>query len=53
MQIWTSLSEEDEKEEAEEENILAVWQLSGLVLSRCFLASLGVFFVMKTLENER
>jgi len=24
------------------ENILAVWQLSGSVLSRCFLAPLGV-----------
>ena len=42
-QIWTSPSEE----------VLAVWQLSGSVLSRCFLAPLGVFFVMKTLENER
>jgi len=26
---------------------------SGLILSRCFLAQLGVFFVMKTLEDER
>jgi len=33
-------------------NILAVWRLSGTVLSRCFLAPLGVFFVMKTLKNE-
>ena len=32
------------------ENILAVQWLSGLVLSRCFLAPLGVFFVMKTLK---
>jgi len=32
---------------------LAVWRLSGLVLSRCFLAPLGVFFVMKTLEKEQ
>jgi len=34
-------------------NILAVWRLSGSVLSRCVLAPLGVFFVMKTLEKER
>jgi len=34
-------------------NILAVWRLSGSVLSRCFLAPLGVLFVMKTLEDER
>ena len=34
-------------------NILAVWWLSGSVLSRCFLAPLGVFFVMQTLEDER
>jgi len=33
-------------------NILAVWQLSGLVLSRCFLAPLGVLFVMKTFKDE-
>ena len=33
--------------------ILAVWQLSGLVLSRCFLVLLGVLFIMKTLEDER
>ena len=34
------------------ENILAVWWLSGSVLSQCFLVPLGVFFVMKTRENE-
>jgi len=34
-------------------NILAVWRPSGSVLSRCFVAPLGVFFVTKTLENER
>ena len=34
-------------------DILAVWRLSGSVLSRCFLAPLGVLFVMKTLEDER
>ena len=27
--------------------------LAGSVLSRCILASLGVLFVMKTLEDER
>ena len=26
---------------------------SGSVLSRCILAPLGVFFIMKTLEDER
>ena len=30
----------------------SVWRLSGSVLSRCFLATLGVLFVMKTLEDE-
>jgi len=33
--------------------ILAVWQLSGSVLSRRFLVPLGVLFVMKTLKDER
>jgi len=33
-------------------NILAVWRLSGLVLSRCFLHH-WVLIVMKTLEDER
>ena len=32
---------------------MAVWRLSGSVLLRCFLAPLGVLFVMKTLEDER
>ena len=32
---------------------MAVWWLSSSVLSQCFLAPLGVFFVMKTLEDER
>jgi len=32
---------------------LAVWRLSGSVLSQCFLAPLGVLFDMKTLEDER
>ena len=46
MQIWTALLEEEE-----EEDILAVWKLSALVLLRCFTAPLGVLLVMKTLEN--
>ena len=33
--------------------ILAVWQLSGLVLLWGLLAPLGMLFVMKTLEDER
>ena len=41
------------KKKKKKENILAVWRLSGSVLSRGFLAPLGVFFVMKTLEDER
>jgi len=32
--------------------ILAIWRLSGSVLSRYFLAPLGVVFVTKTLEDE-
>ena len=40
MQIWTSLSEEEEEEE-EEESL------------QCFLAPLGVLFIMKALEDER
>ena len=38
--------------EEEEEDILAIWQLSGLVLSWCFFIPLGVLFIMKTLEDE-
>jgi len=34
------------------ENTLAVLWLSGSVLSRCFLAPLGMLFVMKTLKDE-
>ena len=30
-----------------------IWRPSGLVLSQCFLAPLGVLFIMKTLEDER
>ena len=44
-QIWTSPSGEEEEEEEEEEerkkNILAVWWLSGSVLSRCFFSATG------------
>ena len=36
-------------EDEEEENILAIWWLSGLV--RTFMP-LGVLFVMKTIEDE-
>jgi len=42
-----------EEEEEIKKNILAVWQLSGSILLRCFLAPLGVLFIMKTLEDER
>ena len=48
-QIWTSLPEVEEKKK----NVLAIRQLSGSVLSRCFLVPLGVLFVMKTLKDER
>jgi len=34
-------------------NILAFWRLSGSVLSRCFLAPLGVIFAMKTPEFDK
>jgi len=34
------------------ENNLAIWQLSGSVLLRCFFVPLGVLFIMKTLEDE-
>jgi len=44
---------EDEEEEERKKNILAVWWLSGSVLSWCFLAPLGVLFVMKTLQDEQ
>ena len=33
--------EEEEEEERKKENILAIWRLSGSVLSRCFLVPLG------------
>jgi len=41
------------KKKEKKKNILAVWRLSGSVLSQCILAPLGVFFVMKTLKDER
>jgi len=44
---------EKEKKKKKKKKILAIWRLSDSVLSRRFLAPLGVFFVMKTLENER
>jgi len=40
------------KKKKKKKKFLAVWRLSGSVVSRCFLAPLGVVFVMKTLENE-
>ena len=46
-QIWTSPYEEEEEEDDDEE------EGGGSVLLRCFLAPLGVLFVMKTLEGER
>ena len=51
--IWTSLSEEEEKEEKEEEKEEETQELSGSVLSQCFLAPLGVLFAVETLEDER
>ena len=33
--------------------ILAIWRLSGLVLSRCFFMPVGMLFIMKTLEDEQ
>ena len=44
--------EEEEEEETKKKTILAVWSLSGLVLSQWFSAPVGVFFIMKTLEDE-
>ena len=49
-QIWTSPYEEEEEEEEEDDD---EEEGGGSVLSRCFLAPLGVLFVMKTLEGER
>jgi len=40
-QFSTSPSEE-EKEEERKKNILAIWRVSGSVLSQCFFALLGV-----------
>jgi len=33
--------------------ILAVWQLSDSVQSRCFFVPLGMLLAMKTLQDER
>ena len=41
------------KKKEEKENILAIWRLSGSVLLQCFLAPLGVLFIIKTLEDEQ
>ena len=43
--------EEEEEERKKEKNILAVWRLSGSVLSQCFLAPLGAWVVRH--ENTR
>jgi len=40
------------KKRRRKKNILAVWRLSGSVLSQCFVVPLGVLFVMKTLKDE-
>jgi len=47
------MKKKKKKKKRKKKNILAVWRLSGSVHSRCFLAPLGVLFVMKTLETER
>jgi len=39
------------KEERRKKNILTVWPLSGSVLSRCFIAPLGVLLAVRTLED--
>ena len=50
--IWTSLSEEEEEEEERRKKTFRpFWQLSSLVLSRCFHA-LGILLVMETLKHE-
>ena len=41
------------KKEERKKNILVIWRLSGSVLLRCFLAPLGMLFIMKTLEDEQ
>jgi len=46
------LIKKKKKKKKERKTFLAVWRLSGSVISRCILASLGVLFVMKTLEDE-
>ena len=41
------------KIEGEEEERKTFWPSGDFLVSQCFLAPLGVFFVMKTLEDER
>jgi len=43
---------QEEEEEEKKKKILAVWRLSGPVLSRCFLAPLDMLFIIKTLKDE-
>jgi len=50
-QYWASPSEERRRKK-KKEKVLAALRVLGLVLSWCFLASLGVLLVMKTLEDE-
>jgi len=45
--------ERKKEEEEEEEKQFGRFAAFGWVLSRCFLAPLGVLLVMKTLEDER
>ena len=55
-EFWTSPSRRRRRRRRNKErknNILAVWQLSGLVFSWCFFALLGVMLVIKILEDER
>ena len=47
-EFWTSQSEVEERKN----NILAIWWLSSSALSWCFIAPLGMLFVMKTLKDE-
>jgi len=43
---------ENHLKKKKKEKILAVWRLSGSVLSQCFLVRLGVLFILKTVEDE-
>ena len=46
------LKKKKKKKKKETKNILAVWQLSGVVLLQGFFAPLYMLLVKKTLENE-